>query len=57
VLGLTMVDTQGAIISEKTIDNASATEQQTVRLGRAAGVYLLRVTTPGQFKTVKIIKQ
>jgi hypothetical protein len=56
-LGLRIVDTQGTTVSEQTIEKAGATERQTMRLGRGAGMYLLNVTTPGQVKTVKIIKQ
>ncbi len=56
-LRLIMTDTRGHSVSEQTIENASANERQTVRLGRTAGLYLLRVSTPTQTKTVKVVKQ
>ncbi|WP_155296285.1 putative Ig domain-containing protein [Spirosoma rigui] len=56
-LHVMMVNAQGALISEHTIEKAATVEQQTVRLGRTSGVYLLKVSIPGQSQTVKVIKQ
>ncbi|QKZ14731.1 putative Ig domain-containing protein [Spirosoma sp. KUDC1026] len=52
-----MTNSSGYPVSEQVIDNAQATERQTLKLGATGGVYLLRVSTPTQVKTVKVVKQ
>ena len=51
-----MTNSSGYPVSEQVIDNAQATERQTLKLGTTGGVYLLRVSTPTQVKTVKVVK-
>jgi len=57
-LQLMVVDTQGFPVSEHTVDSAGTVEHQTVKLGRTAGIYLLRVySSDHQMQTVKVLKQ
>jgi hypothetical protein len=56
-LQLMVVDAQGFQVSEHTVESAGAVEHQTVKLGRSAGVYLLRVNGQHQTQTVKVLKQ
>ncbi|HLK98881.1 MAG TPA: DUF4331 family protein, partial [Hymenobacter sp.] len=53
-LGIT--NSQGRLINQQTISEASATERRTLRLGQQPGVYFLQVTTPTERQTVKIIR-
>ena len=55
-LRLIVSDLQGRRVSEQGVGQAAALETRTVQLSRTAGVYLLRVLTPTQAKTVKIIR-
>ncbi|WP_461141392.1 putative Ig domain-containing protein [Spirosoma pomorum] len=52
-----MTNSSGYPVSDQVIENAQATERQTLKLGATGGVYLLRVSTPTQVKTVKVVKQ
>ena len=52
-----LIDTQGHTLSEATINQPGAVEQQTLPLSQPAGLYLLRVTSQHQSKTVKVLKQ
>ncbi|QJD77251.1 putative Ig domain-containing protein [Spirosoma rhododendri] len=56
-LHLMITDTQGFTVSEHTVESAGAVEHQTLKLGSQAGIYLLRVSTPTQLQTVKVLKQ
>jgi ELWxxDGT repeat protein len=49
-------DMQGNPIIDRRIDQAAAVEKHTIQLGRAAGIYLLRVTTPVERQTIKLVK-
>jgi predicted enzyme related to lactoylglutathione lyase len=51
-----MTNSSGRPVSDQVIENAQATERQTLKLGATGGVYLLRVSTPTQVKTVKVVK-
>ena len=53
-LGIT--NSQGRLINQQSIGEASATERRTLRLGHQPGVYFLQVTTPTEHQTVKIIR-
>ncbi|TAE23650.1 MAG: T9SS C-terminal target domain-containing protein [Cytophagales bacterium] len=53
---LSLIDTQGRLLSEETIEQPAPTERRTLRLASNAGVYLLQVGTPTQSRTVKIIR-
>ena len=47
---------QGQLVSERLVEQAGALERQRLSVGRQpAGVLLLRVSTPSQHQTVKIL--
>ena len=48
---------QGQLINQRSIENASNAERQTIRLGRQPGTYILQVSTPTEKQSVKIIRQ
>lgn len=50
-------DARGRSISDEFIDGATPLEKPTVRLNREPGLYFLRVSTPTQVKTTKILRQ
>jgi len=54
---LQVVESTGRSISDLQIEQATAVERRTMSLGRQAGLYLIRATTPTEVKTVKIVKQ
>jgi hypothetical protein len=54
---LQLVNSQGQVLSEQTIENAGTVERSTLRLGKTVGTYLLQVSTTTQKQTVKIVKQ
>lgn len=56
-LRLTVRDVQGRVVSDLSVEQAEAVEQQTVGLGRVPGLYLLQVRTPAISRTVKVIRQ
>jgi hypothetical protein len=56
-LWLRLVDGLGTVISEQRVEQAGAVERQRLRLSHSAGLYLLRVSTPGQSKTVNVVRQ
>ena len=47
-LTLTVVDMQGRAVYNRQVRQAGESEIQTVQLGRPAGTYLLRVSSPTQ---------
>ncbi len=51
-----LIDGMGHIVSETAIQQANAVEQQSLRLGKSAGLYFLRVNTARQSSTVKVVK-
>ncbi|MDB5241142.1 MAG: hypothetical protein JWP57_1767, partial [Spirosoma sp.] len=53
---LNITNSQGRLINQQTIGEASATERRTLRLGQQPGVYFLQVTTSTDRQTVKIIR-
>ena len=56
-LTLFVNDMQGRPISDQRIEQAASTETRTIRVGKLAGIYLLRVTTPTQTRTIKLLRQ
>lgn len=57
LLRLQLSNLSGQAISERLIEQAGAVERQRLSLaGQGAGVLLLRVSTPSQIQTVKLIK-
>jgi hypothetical protein len=54
---LQLVNGQGQLVSERTIEQADTVERTTIRLGKTAGTYLLQVSTATQKQAVKIVKQ
>ncbi|ADB39794.1 T9SS type A sorting domain-containing protein [Spirosoma linguale] len=56
-LRLALTNLQGQPISEKTLEQARGVETQSLSVGsQGAGVLLLRVSTAGQTKTLKVLK-
>lgn len=52
-----VTDAQGRAVSQQTIEPALPSQRLRVPLGKAGGLYLLRVSTPSQQKTIKLIRQ
>lgn len=56
-LNLQLTDLQGRLVSEQQLTEAGPIEQSRLKLGtQPPGLLLLRVQTPGQAKTLKLIK-
>ncbi|GAB3930469.1 hypothetical protein GCM10028804_40530 [Larkinella terrae] len=56
-LRLQINDAQGRIVTERLVPNAGAIERQTLRVGnQPAGLLFLRVSVPGQVRTLKLLK-
>jgi hypothetical protein len=53
---LDLANSKGQVISQQTIGKAMATEQRTVKLGQTAGFYYLRVSTPNNKYTLKVLR-
>ena len=56
-LAIDVINAQGRSVSESVRELAGSVERLELRVGREAGVYLLRVSVPGQSRTVKVVKQ
>jgi Leucine-rich repeat (LRR) protein len=56
-LQLQLLNEQGMLLRDTTVQKAVAIERQTIKLDRSVGVYFLQVTTPTKTKTVKIVRQ
>ena len=56
-LRVQLADVQGKIWTNHSLKSARAIERQTVTLGRSAGVYVLTVSSEGEKKTVKIVRE
>ncbi|GAB3740441.1 Ig-like domain-containing protein [Spirosoma lituiforme] len=57
-LRLQVIDTKGALVSHQLIEQATASEQVRLSSGQLpTGLLILRVSTPSQTKTVKILKE
>jgi hypothetical protein len=54
---LTVVSASGVSVDTKFVEQAGATERQTLRLGRGAGMYLIQASTPAKSRTVSVLKQ
>ncbi|MBC3787257.1 T9SS type A sorting domain-containing protein [Spirosoma utsteinense] len=55
-LQLQLFNEQGNKVSETVISSATSHQRATLRTGSPSGIYLLRVSTPTQRQTVKVIK-
>lgn len=53
----TVSDSRGHSISDEHLERATSVEKRTVRLNSAPGLYFLRVSTPAQVRTVKLLRQ
>lgn len=56
-LQILVSDTQGALISQQVIEQVALSRRVSVPLGKASGLYFLKVVTPFQQKIVKLIRQ
>ncbi len=56
-LTLTVVDMQGRAVYNRQVRQAGESEIQTVQLGRPAGTYLLRVSSPTQKQTLRMLRE
>jgi Domain of unknown function (DUF4331) len=54
---LDIVNSQGTVIGHQTIDNASAVERKTVKVGSQTGVYFIKATTDTEQNTFKVIRK
>lgn len=50
-------DLTGRLLTESKTNSAADVDRQTLRLGSSSGMYLLNISSPTQFKTVKVIRQ
>lgn len=57
LLDLQVNNEQGVLVSHLRIEKAIENEHDIIRLGSSSGIYFLKVNTPNQTKTVKIIKR
>ncbi|UHG92494.1 putative Ig domain-containing protein [Spirosoma oryzicola] len=55
-LDFQVFDEQGRSISKRAVSQAAEVERQTLQLGHTKGLYLLKVNTATQTKTVRILK-
>jgi hypothetical protein len=55
-LQLVLLDEQGRQLHRQRVEKAGVIEHQQVPLGRRTGLYLLRVTTPTESKTVRVLQ-
>gem|GEM_PF-786382 len=55
-LRLQLIDQRGQLVDDLARPAAQAVESVRLRLGQVAGLYLLRVATPTQRQTVKVVK-
>jgi hypothetical protein len=53
---LDLANSKGQVISQQTIGKAMASEQRTVKLGQTAGFYYLRISTPNDKYTLKVLR-
>ncbi|CAG5074647.1 hypothetical protein DYBT9623_05334 [Dyadobacter sp. CECT 9623] len=53
---ISLTSINGATVLEKKVDKAAGIERQVLRLGKSAGIYVLRVSTQNESSIVKIIK-
>ena len=56
-LYLTTTDSQGRSVGNVVVSEARAHEQHWLKIGSSPGLYLLRVTTPGQSRTLKVVRR
>jgi hypothetical protein len=56
-LQLRVSNSRGEWVSEQTIEKAEGSQQRKVSLGRAPGLYLVRVSTPTHTTVVKVLRQ
>ncbi|MBD2751600.1 T9SS type A sorting domain-containing protein [Spirosoma validum] len=56
-VSLDVVNEQGILVSQQRIEKESIRERHHIQLGRATGLYVLKVQTPTQAQTVKLLKQ
>ena len=56
-LNLRVTDMQGRYVSGQAVDEAADVEQQQLRLGQSAGLYLLRVSTPTASRVLTIVRK
>jgi Domain of unknown function (DUF4331) len=54
---LDIVNSQGMVIGQQTIDNASTIERKTVKVGSQTGVYFIKATTDTEQNTFKVIRK
>ena len=56
-LHLQVTDGQGRLLSEQSVDRASAIERQRIKIGQSAGMYILLISTADKVKAVKLVRQ
>ena len=56
-LTLTVMDMQGRAVHTQQVKQAAATETRTIQLGRTSGTYLLRVSSPTQKQTMRLLRE
>ena len=56
-LHLTTTDSQGRAVGAVVVEKASSREQHWLKIGSVPGLYLLRVSTPNQSRTLKVIRR
>lgn len=56
-VSLDVVNQQGEIVSQQRIEQVGTDSRHQVQLGRLTGLYVLKVQTPTQVQTVKLVRQ
>lgn len=51
-----LANSQGQVVSQQTFTTSGAVEQKKFKLGRLPGIYFLKVSTPTETKTVKVLR-
>ncbi|WP_159474877.1 DUF4331 family protein [Dyadobacter sp. 3J3] len=54
---LDLANNSGVVIGQQVIGNANTTERRAVKLGNQPGIYFLRVSTPDDKYTIKILRR
>ena len=56
-LTLQVNNTVGGMTSSRMVESAGSVERHKLQLGHSSGLYFLQVSTPGETKTLKVIRQ
>lgn len=52
-----LANSQGQILSQQTFEATGNVEQHSVKVGRQPGMYFIKVATPTESRTIKLLRQ